>query len=161
MPDVTKASANDITIRRAIRDDVPAIVCLFADDAVGGHGDSDDPRALPHYFAAFDAIEASGNQTLFVVASDSGRIVGTFETTLLRGMAGRGAASVRIGGVQVAADARGRGIGEAMMRFALDEARRLGAAGVQLTSNMARADAHRFYARLGFAHSHAGFTLKL
>jgi hypothetical protein len=32
---------------------------------------------------------------------------------------------------------------------------------VQLTSNKARNDAHRFYARLGFAQSHEGFKLLL
>lgn len=32
---------------------------------------------------------------------------------------------------------------------------------VQLTSNAARKDAHRFYERLGFAQSHLGFKLKL
>lgn len=32
---------------------------------------------------------------------------------------------------------------------------------VQLTSNAACKDAHRFYERLGFAQSHLGFKLKL
>jgi hypothetical protein len=32
---------------------------------------------------------------------------------------------------------------------------------VQLSSNMARTDAHRFYERLGFAKSHFGFKMKL
>jgi GNAT superfamily N-acetyltransferase len=48
-----------------------------------------------------------------------------------------------------------------MMRFAIEEARNAGARLVQLTSNKARADAHRFYERLGFEQSHAGFKMKL
>jgi hypothetical protein len=32
---------------------------------------------------------------------------------------------------------------------------------VQLTSNKARQDAHRFYQRLGFVESHVGFKMVL
>ena len=40
-------------------------------------------------------------------------------------------------------------------------ARGLGCYRVQLTSNAARPDAHRFYERLGFVPSHVGFKLRL
>ena len=48
-----------------------------------------------------------------------------------------------------------------MMHFAIAEARAKGARLVQLMSNDRRTDAHRFYGRLGFARSHAGFKMKL
>ena len=48
-----------------------------------------------------------------------------------------------------------------MMRFAIEQARGAGARLVQLSSNNARSDAHRFYERLGFVRSHAGFKMKL
>ena len=35
--------------------------------------------------------------------------------------------------------------------------RRVGAYRVQLTSNLARLDAHRFYLREGYTHGHGGF----
>ena len=76
-------------------------------------------------------------------------------------MSGRGAASLNVEAVQTRADMRGRGIGEAMVRFAIAKAVEAGARKVQLTSNLARTDAHRFYRRLGFAQSHAGFKMKL
>ena len=43
----------------------------------------------------------------------------------------------------------------------MEQARQSGCAIVQLTSNKARADAHRFYGRLGFAATHEGFKLRL
>ena len=44
------------------------------------------------------------------------------------------------------------------MRWVVDVvAVRLGASLVQLTSDAARVDAHRFYRRLGFVDSHVGF----
>jgi GNAT superfamily N-acetyltransferase len=63
--------------------------------------------------------------------------------------------------VHVRTDLRSKGIGAAMMRFALGEARRLGVGLVELTSNKKRGDAHRFYERLGFERSHEGFKLAI
>lgn len=47
--------------------------------------------------------------------------------------------------------ARGRGVGEALNRAALDEARRRGARTVDLTSRPSREAANRLYRRIGFA----------
>jgi GNAT superfamily N-acetyltransferase len=63
--------------------------------------------------------------------------------------------------VQTRQDMRGRGIGGRMIAHAIEEARRRDCRLVQLSSNMARTDAHRFYERLGFAKSHYGFKMKL
>ena len=57
------------------------------------------------------------------------------------------------------ADHRGQGLGAAMIGWAIEEARRRGCALVQLTTDKSRADAHRFYERLGFVASHEGLKL--
>jgi GNAT superfamily N-acetyltransferase len=147
-------------IREARRDDVPAIAALYAADAVGGHGDSADPAALPDYMAAFERIAASPADRLFVAEMD-GAVVGTFQTTLTPMMTGRGRLVLTVEGVQTRADRRGAGIGAAMMRHALAQSREAGAGLVQLSSNAARTEAHRFYERLGFERSHVAFKMKL
>lgn len=48
-----------------------------------------------------------------------------------------------------------------MIGWAVDEAQRRGCRLVQLTTDKSRVDAHRFYARLGFAASHEGMQLTL
>lgn len=149
-----------LTIRAARRDDVPAIAALFAADGLGGHGDTNDPAALPRYHAAFDRIAASPGDTLYV-AELEGEVVGTFQTTLTTTMTGRGSTSLTIEAVQTRADMRGRGIGEAMIRFAVERGREAGARMAQLSSNAVRVDAHRFYRRLGFEQSHVAFKMKL
>ena len=58
-------------------------------------------------------------------------------------------------------DQRGPGLGAALVRWVVEEARRRGCALVQLTSDVPRADAHRFYERLGFVASHVGLKLAL
>ncbi|TWD57517.1 N-acetylglutamate synthase-like GNAT family acetyltransferase [Agrobacterium vitis] len=157
---MSKVEAYPLVIREAQRADVPAIVALFANDAIGGHGDTTDASALPDYIAAFDRITASTNETLYV-AEQNGAVVGTFQTMLTTTMTGRGSSSMIIEAVQTRADCRGQGIGAQMIAFCLARAKEQGCAQAQLTSNAARLDAHRFYERLGFQKSHFGFKIKL
>ena len=56
----------------------------------------------------------------------------------------------RIEDLVVDRDARGKGIGKALVRHALAEAGRLGAASVDLTSRPSREEANRLYLSVGF-----------
>ncbi|MGP4670530.1 GNAT family N-acetyltransferase [Agrobacterium salinitolerans] len=154
------ATLENLVIRTASENDVPALAAIFAADEIGGHGDTADESAQPDYLAAFRAIKASPSETLYVAELD-GEVVGTFQTAILTKLVGRGAKSMVIEAVQTRADMRGRGIGAVMINFCLEEARRQGLNAAQLTSNMARLDAHRFYERLGFEKRHLGFRMKL
>jgi len=149
-----------VQIREATENDLTAIVALFADDPLGGHGDTTDPAALPDYRAAFARISAAPNETLYV-AELEGEVVGTFQTMVTTTLTARGSSNLIIEAVQTRADMRGRGIGAAMIEFAVEKARADGMRLVQLTANAARKDAHRFYQRLGFKASHIGFKIRL
>jgi len=74
-------------------------------------------------------------------------IVGTLTLTLFRLPTG---VQGWINNVVVDADARGRGIGEAMTREAMQLARAAGAYRLSLTSRGEREAANRLYRRLGF-----------
>lgn len=149
-----------LIIREAREGDVAAIAAMFAADDVGGHGDTTDEAAMPDYLAAFRAIAMSPLETLYVAEFD-GEVIGTFQTVILTKLAGRGAVWMVVEGVQTREDMRGRGTGAMMIRYCIAEAEKRGLSGVQLTSNMARIDAHRFYEKLGFEKRHFGFRLKL
>jgi GNAT superfamily N-acetyltransferase len=149
-----------LQIREASENDLEAIIALFVDDPLGGHGDTMDLEARPKYHAAYARISASVSETLYVAEVD-GEVVGTFQTMITTTMTALGSSNMIIEAVQTRADMRGRGIGAAMIGFAVDRARADDMRLVQLTSNAARKDAHRFYERLGFAPSHLGFKLKL
>ncbi|MDP3898855.1 MAG: GNAT family N-acetyltransferase [Mesorhizobium sp.] len=133
---------------------------MHSADTLGGHGNSNRAADMPAWLRCFEAIAASANDTLYV-AELAGEVVGTFQTTLIMSMSSEARPNMVVEAVQTRADLRGRGIGEAMMRYAIERAREAGARQVQLTSNNARTDAHRFYERLGFIKSHAGFKMKL
>ncbi len=115
---------------------------------------------LAPYLRAFELIEADPNQ-LLVVADADAEPVGTLQLTIIPGLARGGALRGQIEAVRVRPDHRGAGLGERLVRWAIAEARGRGCALVQLTSDVTRTGAHRFYQRLGFTASHTGFKLAL
>jgi GNAT superfamily N-acetyltransferase len=149
-----------ISIREARAEDLEAIIRLHEEDSLGSHGDAWLPETKPAYEAAFAAIAASPDNTLYVAESE-GRVVGTFQLTLIPNLTGRGATRVKVESVKVSAALRSQGIGARMMAFAEEAARAGGARTMELTSNKRRGDAHRFYERLGFSKSHEGFKKSL
>jgi GNAT superfamily N-acetyltransferase len=145
-------------VRRAVRSDVPAIIALIAADQIGATRDGGE---LEPYERAFAAIDADPAQMLVVVTDGDGAVVGTLQLTFIPGLARRGALRAQIEAVRIDQRLRGHGLGQALFEWAIDEARRRGCALVQLTTDKRRADAHRFYGRLGFTASHEGFKLRL
>ncbi|MFF3515385.1 GNAT family N-acetyltransferase [Streptomyces sp. NPDC002573] len=148
----------DLEIRRAVVEDVPAIVALLADDPLGAQRES--PDDLTAYLAALDRIDSDPNQHLMVAVRDD-RIIGTLQLTIIPGLSRKGANRSIIEGVRIHAEERGSGLGTQLIEWAIDESRRLDCQLVQLTSDISRTDAHRFYERLGFEASHVGFKIRL
>lgn len=150
-----------IRFRRARRDDVPAIVRLLADDGLGrGRERVEDPLPDP-YWRAFEEIDASPVHELVVAEDADGAVVGCLQLTYVAGLSRMGRRRAIVEAVRVASSLRGRGIGEAMMRDAIERAKAAGCGLVQLTTDRSRTDAHRFYERLGFVASHLGMKLDL
>ena len=147
-------------MRLARRADVPAIVRLLADDPLGATREQPGEPLAQAYWDAFDGIEAQGGNEL-LVAEAAGEVVGCLQLTAIRGLSRTGMTRGQIEGVRVSASCRGQGVGELLVRAAVDQARELGCRLVQLTTDSTRADARRFYERLGFEASHVGMKLML
>jgi GNAT superfamily N-acetyltransferase len=159
LPTELEIATAPCTLRRATAADLDAILGLLADDPISAsRGDTGSPADRPAYERAFAAIDADPAQQLLVTELE-GEVVGTMQLTVIPGLARVGASRLQIEAVRVRSDRRNLGIGAAMMRWAVAEAPELGASLVQLTSDLARVDAHRFYERLGFTGSHLGFKL--
>ncbi|MFV0303139.1 MAG: GNAT family N-acetyltransferase [Paracoccus sp. (in: a-proteobacteria)] len=143
--------------REARREDVPAIVALLADDVLGQARESAD---LAPYLAAFDAMRAEGGN-LLIVGEDAGRVIACYQLTFITGLSLTAARRALLEGVRVAAGHRGQGTGAVLIRDAETRARAAGCRLMQFTTNKARADAHRFYDRMGFTPSHIGYKKPL
>ena len=149
----------DVLIRHATEADVSRVVELLVLGALPGIMPDEDPGDAAPYRTALHQIEDAGGAVL--VAQSGHTVVGVCQLIVLRHMQHRGGLCGEIESVHVHPDHRGAGVGSALVRAATDHARSLGCYRVQLTSNAARTDAHRFYDRLGFVPSHLGFKLSL
>ena len=138
--------ALDIHLARADEAEVAGEITRSA--YVGdGFMPADDPYT--HHLA--DAPRRAAEAELWV-ATENGRVLGcvTFcpPESPWREIAVDGDAEVRM--LAVAPGARGRGVGEALVRRCLDRARELGQQAVVLSTMDKMAAAHRIYERLGF-----------
>jgi len=116
----------------------------------------EDPDALEAYASALVEIGATEGDHVLVAELD-GRVVGTCQLVTFRHLQHRGGRCAEIESMHVSPDLRGKGVGGVLLEAAVEVARAAGCYRVQLTSNAARPDAHRFYERHGFAPSHIGF----
>jgi GNAT superfamily N-acetyltransferase len=158
---VVDLGSSSVVLRRAAAQDVPAIVNLLATDQLGATRDGvRTPEDLARYQRAFRAIDEDPAHILVVAESD-GDVVATMQVSFIPGLARRGALRAQLEAVRVADACRGRGLGAAMMAWAIAKAQQRGCALVQLTSDKSRTSAHRFYERLGFVASHEGMKLAL
>ena len=148
-----------LRFRRAVRADLPRLLALLADDALGKNREAAD-SSEPVYSAAFDVIDRDLNQYL-LVGEMNGEVVAMLQLTFIPGLSRRAAWRANIEAVRVASRLRGQGVGARLMAEAHAIARSRGCKLAQLTSDRQRADAHRFYERLGYTPSHTGFKLPL
>ena len=153
------AAKSPVTVRRARRDDVGAIVAMLADDPLGSARERLEDPLPPSYFHAFEAL-ASDRHIQLMVAEEGGLVVGCLQLCILAGLSSQGASRALIEDVRVATHCRSRGIGERMVQWAIAEARARGCKLVELFTHNTRVDAQRFYARLGFQPSHVGMALR-
>jgi GNAT superfamily N-acetyltransferase len=149
-----------LSFRLATRDDLPAIIQMLVDDALGNDWDRCDDPLLPCYYEAFDAIAADKNNEL-VVAQSGSEVVGVLQLTYIPGLLFQGGWRALIEGVRVSSSVRGKGVGTEFLKWAIARAESRGCHLAQLTTNKQRVDAKRFYERLGFHATHEGMKLPL
>lgn len=148
--------APSICVRDAIEADLPAVLALIADPALDNGGVPD--LATAH--GIFARMQSYPFYRLFV-AECGDRLVGTYALLVMENLAHGGTPSAIVEQVMVAPDQQGTGVGTAMMRHALEEARRAGCYKATLSSSLKRAGAHAFYDGLGFARHGYSFQTVL
>lgn len=150
----------NLRFRRARYDDLPEIVRMLSDDALGAQREEYADPVPGSYIEAFKAL-SDGPNNMLVVAEQDDVIVGTMQLTFIPSISFRGGTRLLIESVRVDRPFRGQGIGERMFEWAIGQARERDCVMVQLTTNAERPDALRFYERLGFKASHVGLKLYL
>ena len=146
-------------IRKAIKEDIPKIVKMIADDELGKlREDYKDP--LPSvYFDAFHNIDNDSNQELIVIQDTDASIIGTLQLSFIQYLTYQGGTRAQIEAVRIRQDKRGEGLGEALFKWAIQRAKDRNAHLIQLTTDRKRPDVLKFYEKLGFTASHEGMKL--
>ena len=154
-------SASSVPIRHARRSDLPDIVRMLADDALGAQRERSVAPLPASYFSAFEAIEQDRNNELVIVEGEDGTAVAVLQLTFTPYITHQGGWRATIEGVRVDSRHRGSGVGGQLLSWAIGRARERGCHLVQLTTDRRRPQARRFYESLGFVASHDGMKLML
>ncbi|MDC6365086.1 MULTISPECIES: GNAT family N-acetyltransferase [Flavobacteriaceae] len=150
-----------MNIRKAKKEDIPAIVQLLANDKLGKlREDYKDP--LPQkYLEAFENINHDSNQELVVIENEVNQIIGTLQLSFLQYLTYQGGIRAQIEAVRIHEDYRGKGIGKQLFKWSIEKSKEKGAHVIQLTTDKKRPDALEFYKSLGFIDSHEGMKLHI
>jgi GNAT superfamily N-acetyltransferase len=145
-----------LRIRPAAAADLPAVLALYAQPEIddGDVLSLDDAARLHEKFARYP------DYTLYVAERD-GRIFGSFALLIMDNLGHLGARSAIVEDVVVDPAWHGQGIGQQMMRFAVEKCREKGCYKLMLSSNAKRERAHAFYESLGFARHGFSFRIEL
>ncbi|CDF82971.1 N-acetyltransferase family protein [Pseudomonas sp. QL9] len=106
-------------------------------------------------------LEQPGTQTLTLVAERDGTLLGTCSLHLIEHIAHNFARSAVLEDMVVDSRARGQGVGQALIRRAVEQAREWGCYKLALSSHLQREAAHRFYAAMGFSAHGVSLSLSL
>ncbi len=145
--------------RKATEKDIPIIVEMIADDALGKKRENFQTPLPPEYLQAFFKIESDKNQELVVVEDESSEIIGTLQLSFIQYLTYRGGVRAQIEAVRIKKDKRGLGIGKKMFEWAIKRAKERKAHVLQLTTDKKRPKAIKFYNDLGFVKSHEGMKM--
>jgi len=151
---------DNVVFRLARRTDLPALVRMLADDDLGRQRERYETPLPESYYVAFEKIDGDANHEL-IVAELNGEVIGTLHLMFLPSLSFQGGLRAQVESVRVDKPYQSKGVGSAMMRWTIERAQARGAHVVQLTTHNSRADAHRFYERLGFKGTHLGMKLSL
>jgi GNAT superfamily N-acetyltransferase len=145
-----------LLIRPATPSDLNGVLELYAQPEL----DAGRVPALETAQHLFDRFADYPDYTLYI-AERAGQVVGTFALLVMHNIGHLGAPSAIVEDVAVAPTFQGKGIGKAMMQFALELAREKGCYKLMLSSNARREQAHAFYESLGFERHGFSFRVDL
>lgn len=143
-----------ISCRAASKADLPEILRLYAQP------DLDDGKVLSLSEAEriFERMARYPDYTIYVAVCDD-QIVGTFALLIMNNLGHLGTPSAVIDDVAVDPAWQNRGVGNMMIRYALEVARQKGCYKAALSSNLKRERAHAFYESLGFERHGYSFRI--
>ena len=107
--------------REANRKDVFEIVKMIANDKLGKLREDFKDPVPDKYYIAFENIKKDKNQELIVLENVKGELIGTLQLSFIQYLTYQGGIRAQIEAVRIREDHRGKGIGEKMFNWQLNE----------------------------------------
>jgi GNAT superfamily N-acetyltransferase len=149
-----------VLVRPAKIDDLTGVLPLLPQLTVAGRSYSEPPADAARA-ALEDIIESRWFDLLIAVDPDTNSILGTVTTAVIPNLTSGARPWMALEAMVVDQAARRRGVGEALIKFAVNRARERGCYKVELQSRHERSGAHAFYEAVGFQPLAVGFKLYL
>lgn len=143
-----------ITLRPVTEAELPLLATILAEM------DATTPFPVEVLRAKWQEMQGFPDYVAYFAELD-GEIVGTLSINVFPVLSGDLRSEAIAEAVVVRPPFRGRGIGRAMMRAALELAAAKGAYKLALSSNLRRLDAHRFYEGMGFTRHGYSFSTEV
>ncbi len=143
----------NIQIRQAIKEDLPAILSLYAKVL-----DKGEVLTIEQAETLFQKMMSYPNYKVYVAANED-EVIGTFALLIMDNLAHIGTPSAVVEDVVVSDAFQGKGIGKKMMIFAMEKCTEAGCYKLVLSSNLKRHEAHAFYESLDFEKH--GFSFRI
>jgi GNAT superfamily N-acetyltransferase len=145
-----------VHVREAGADDLDTVLDIYSSSGLdGGQRISPEEALTVHArFAAYPYYRLH-------VAALGAEVVGTFALLIMHNLGHRGAPSAIIEDVAVMPEWQRRGVGRAMLEFAMRRAADAGCYKLTLSTNQKRGSAHRFYETLGFQRHGYSYVVDL
>lgn len=147
----------EVDIREAGESDLFAILALHSGLEIDKQADA---LSFERAKEIYKKIGLYPNYKIFVASIDE-KVIGTFALLIMDNLAHNGSPSGIIEDVVVAVNMQNKGIGKAMMQFAMEKCREQGCYKAILSSNQNRLRAHQFYESLGFVRHGYSFSITL
>lgn len=142
--------------RPALKADLPEVLRLYAQPSI----DDGDVLPLSEATRIWERMASYPNYKLYVAVTGT-QVVGTFAMLIMDNLGHLGAPSAIVEDVAVDPAVQGQGIGRAMMRHAIEIARKSACYKLALSSNLKREKAHAFYDSLDFERHGYSFRMAL
>lgn len=144
---------SSVVLRRVSESELPLLATILAEM------DGNDPFPVEVLRAKWLEMQRFPDYAAYLAELD-GEIVGTVSINVFPILSGDLRPEAIAEAVVVRPQYRGRGVGRAMMRAAIDLAGSKGAYKLALSSNLRRLDAHRFYDGMGFKRHGFSFSIE-
>jgi GNAT superfamily N-acetyltransferase len=157
---MNQATLPDIELRPATSGDADTMAALMAEMDEPEPADRAHSPDGAHMRAVLADMARYPDFRAYLVL-ERGVPVASFSLMIFSSPSHQGTRQALLDAVVVTKARRGAGIGDAMIARAMDLATEAGCYKMMLSSNLKRADAHRFYERIGFSQHGISFGITL